>query len=137
MERKKCPICKLELDVGCFHTYFSKQRKKYRVANYCKECSKKSSNIRAKKYYKENRKKKLDYAANYREINKDKIKKNRNFYRRKHRANLQDCYVRELLVDKHNFSLEMLNENPELVENRRLIIKIKRKLKTIKEDGKE
>lgn len=137
MERKKCPICMLELDVGCFHTYFSKSRNKYRIANYCKECSKRVSKVNASKNYKENRKKKLEYAANYREANKEKISRKRNFYRRKHRANLQDCYVRELLVDKHNFTIEMLNENPELVENRRLIIRIKRKLKTIKEDGKE
>lgn len=137
MLTKVCPKCGFELDIGCFHTYFSKPRNKYRVANYCKECSKKVSNVNAKRNYKENRKKKLEYAANYRETNKDKISRNRNFYRRKHRANLKDCYVRELLVTRHNFSLEMLNENPELVENRRLIIKIKRKLKTIKEDGKE
>lgn len=137
METKKCPKCGFDLDVVFFHTYFSKSRNKYRIANYCKSCSNKVSNVNAKKNYKENRKKKLEYAANYRQKNKVEISRKRNFYRRKHRANLQDCYVRELLVDKHNFSIEMLNENPELVENRRLIIRIKRKLKTIKKDGKE
>lgn len=137
MQTKKCPKCGFEKDVGCFHAYFSKSRNKYRIGNYCKECAKKLSNIIAKDHYLENREEKLKYASNYRENNKEKINRNRNFYRQKHRANLQDCYVRELLVTRHNLSIEMLNKNPELVQSRRLIIRIKRKLKTIKEDGKE
>lgn len=137
MKNKKCPKCGFELDIGCFHTYFSKLRNKYRIANYCKECSKKVSNVNSKKNYKENRKKKLEYAANYRLTNKERISRKRNFYRQRHRANLQDCYVRELLVTRHNFTTDILNDNPELIESRRLIIRIKRKLKEIKKDGKE
>lgn len=136
METKKCPKCGFEKDIGCFHAYFSQSRNKYRVGNYCKECAKKSSNIRAKNHYLENREEKLKYAANYRENNKEKISNKRNFYRRKHRYNLQDCYVRELLVTRHNFTIEILDSNPELIESRRLIIRIKRSLKKIKEDGK-
>ena len=55
---------------------------------------------------------------------------------KKYREELQDCYVRDLLVTRSKFKHEDLKKVPEIVETKRLQIKIKRKLKKLK-NGKE
>ena len=91
---------------------------------------KKRREKRAKENYILNKDKKLLYAKKYRTENKQEIKSNRPKYKKKQRAELQNCYVRELLVTKNGISKELITENPEMIETKRLQLKIKRKIKS-------
>lgn len=133
---KRCPICKIEKDLSEFDQYFSKKRNKYRIGNYCKECRKKVSLIRAKKYYEENSAACKEKAKNYRQKNDEKIKVDRPKFKKRQIENLQNCYVKSLLVEKRKIDKEFISENPEIIETARLQIKIKRKLKSIR-NGKK
>lgn len=129
---KTCPICKNEKPLGDYHKYFSKERQKYRVANYCKLCSREVSKKNASKNYYDNKPKKLEYAKKYREENKERIKAKRPYYKKKQIEECQNCYVRELLVTKNKIEKGWITENPEILETKRLNLKIKRKIKTLK-----
>ena len=132
MENKTCPICKIEKPLEEYHKYFSKERQKYRIANYCKPCSRVVSNKNAKKNYKENKPKKLEYAKKYRQENRDQIKAKRPYYKKKQIEECQNCYVKELLIHKNGYKKEFINSNPDLLETKRLSLKIKRKIKSFK-----
>lgn len=136
MKSKVCPICKTEKSVEEYHRYFSKSRQKYRIANYCKDCSREVHNKNAKKNYQENKSKKLEYARKYREENKDRIKEKRPYYKRKQIEECQNCYIRELLITKNNVQKGLTYEKPEILETKRLSLKIKRKIKNLK-NGKK
>lgn len=136
MKSKICPICKVEKPVEEYHKYFSKERQKYRVANYCKVCSREVSNKNAKKNYNENKPKKLEYAKKYREENKERIKAKRPYYKKKQIEECQNCYIRELLITKNNVQKGLTYEKPEILETKRLSLKIKRKIKNLK-NGKK
>ena len=127
---KRCPKCDTVKEDDEYHKYFSKDRNKYRTSNYCKPCSRLVSNINAKKNYKENKVEKLEYAKEYRAANQEKIKAIRPKYRKRQINELQNCYVRELLISKSKFSPEFIKDNPEVLETKRLQIKLKRKIKT-------
>lgn len=129
---KTCPVCKLEKPFEEYYTYFSKSRQKHRISNYCKECSRETSKERALKGYYKNRTKRLDYAKEYRIKNKEKIKSKQSFYKKKKVDELQNCYLRELLQKRNKVSKEMIELNPEILETKRLLLKINRKLKTLK-----
>ena len=126
---KTCPICKKEKPLEEYHKYFSKERQKYRVANYCKPCSREVSKKNATKNYSENKPKKLEYAKKYREENKERIKAKRPYYKKKQIEECQNCYIRELLVSKNKIQKDFITENPEILETKRLMLKIKRKIK--------
>ena len=98
---KICPICNIEKPLEEYHKYFSKERQKYRVANYCKPCSREVSKKNATKNYSENKPKKLEYAKKYREENKERIKAKRPYYKKKQIKECQNCYISELLVSKN------------------------------------
>lgn len=132
MKNKVCPICKNEKPLEEYHKYFSKERQKYRLANYCKSCSREVSKKNATKNYYENKPKKLEYAKKYREENKERIKAKRPYYKKKQIEECQNCYVRELLVSKNKIEKGLISENPEILETKRLSLKIKRKLKELK-----
>lgn len=136
MTTKTCPICKTEKSVEEYHRYFSKSRQKYRIANYCKDCSREVSNKNAKKNYQENKPKKLDYARDYREENKERIKEKRPYYKKKQIEECQNCYVRDLLISKNKIEKDFISENPEILEIKKNQLKIKRKLKNLK-NGKK
>ena len=126
---KTCPICKKEKPLEEYHQYFSKERQKYRIANYCKVCSRLVSKKNATKNYYENKLKKLEYAKKYREENKEWIKAKRPYYKKKQIEECQNCYIRELLVSKNKIQKDFITENPEILETKRLMLKIKRKIK--------
>ncbi len=132
MKSKVCPICKIEKPVEEYHKYFSKERQKYRIANYCKSCSREISKKNATKNYYENKPQKLEYAKKYREENKERIKSKRPYYKKKQIEECQNCYVRELLITKSKVQKGLTYENPEILETKRLSLKIKRKIKSIK-----
>lgn len=136
MEYKKCPICKTEKPVEEYHQYFSKKRQKYRISNYCKTCSREVSKKNALKNYYENKPKKLEYAKKYREKNKGRIKEKRPYYKKKQIEECQNCYVRELLISKNKIQKGLTYDKPEILETKRLSLKIKRKIKTLK-NGKK
>jgi hypothetical protein len=127
---KICPICRTEKSTEEFHKYFSKQRQKYRLGNYCKLCSNSESLARAKEHYRKNKEKKLLYAKNYRGENAEKIKLERPKYKKRQIEELQDCYVRELLVVKSKINADFVDAVSEVKETRRLQIKIKRIIKS-------
>lgn len=135
---KVCPICKENKVVNDFPTYFSKARNKYRIGNYCKPCGRKEAKPRAIKNYRENTEWRKQYAKDYRANpeNKEKRKKLEIYFKKKYREELQNCYVRDVLANRFNIPTEVLRELPEIVETKRLQIKIRRKLKNLK-NGKK
>lgn len=128
MDSKVCPKCKENKLVDEFHTYFSKQRNKYRISNYCKPCGRKSSNERAKDDYKKNKEKKLKYAKEYRIKNKDSIRVKKQVFRNKYIKELHDLYVMDLLRSKNGIPTKELRENPEIIELKRNLLMLKRKV---------
>ena len=126
---KICPICNIEKPLEEYHKYFSKERQKYRIASYCKVCSCQVSKKNAIKNYYENKSKKLEYAKKYREENKERIKAKRPYYKKKQIEECQNCYIRELLVSKNKIQKDFITENPEILETKRLMLKIKRIIK--------
>lgn len=135
---KVCPICGKRKPVADYHVYFSKQRNKHRIGNYCKPCARMNSNERAAEYFRTHKDQKLQYARDYRANpkNKEKLQKLSSRFKVKYREELQDCYVRDLLNQRCGIPNYVSKELPEIVEAKRLQIKIKRKIKSLK-NGKE
>lgn len=135
---KVCPICKENKKVEEYPTYFSKARNKHRIANYCKPCGRKEAKPRAIKNYQENQEKRKQYAKDYRANpdNKEKRRKLEIHFKKKYREELQDCYVRDVLATRYDIPTEVSRQIPEIVETKRLQIKIRRKLKNLK-NGKK
>lgn len=135
---KLCPICNTVKPVEEYHTYYSKERKKYRIGNYCKPCARVNSLVRATKYYEENREEKKEYAKKFRADpkNKDKLKTLSQKFKVKYREELQDCYIRDRLTQDDGIPVDVSKALPEIVETKRLQIKIKRKIKSLK-NGKK
>ncbi|SHE58057.1 hypothetical protein [Dysgonomonas macrotermitis] len=138
METKRCPICLQTKNITEYYSYYSKSRAKNRISNYCKPCGKSSSLIRAKRHYQNNIEEKKIYAKAYQANpeNREKVKRWRTDAKIRHRKNLQNCYVRELLRTRNNLTNADIESIPEIVETKRLQVKIKRKLKSLR-NGKE
>lgn len=135
---KKCPACKICKPIQDFDRYYSKIRGHYRIGNYCKPCRLEISKVRATKYYLEKREERKAYAREYRakECNREKIKKLSAEFKKKYRDELKDCYVRDRLNVDNDIPVYISHQVPEIVESKRLHIKIKRKLKSL-QNGKE
>jgi len=135
---KVCPICKTEKDLSNFGKYFSKERQKYRVQNYCKSCEKSEKKRRSAEYYEANKEARLQYAKDYRAnpANDEKRAVLAKKFKTKYREELQDCYVRDRLTQDDNIPNYVSKSIPEIVEAKRISIKIKRKIKTLK-NGKK
>lgn len=133
---KRCPVCGCDLPLSEFPSYFSKERNRARVGNYCKPCGRSKSKARAIEHYKKNAEFKKEYAKFYRAntSNKEKIKNKAVKFKKQYREELKDCYVRDQLVQKYGYNNDYLIENPEIIETYRMQLKIKRKLK---DNGKE
>lgn len=138
LTEKLCPKCHELKPVEAYHMYFSKPRNKYRISNYCKPCGRKDSNKRAKAHFEANKEDKLQYARDYRAdpSNKAKLKATSQRFKIQYRQELQDCYVRDVLKARDGIPVSVSREIPELVEARRLQIKIRRQLKKLK-NGKK
>ena len=127
---KICPICKIKKSIEEFDKYFSKERKKYRIGNYCKLCARTNANERAKKYYQEHKEKVLHYQNVER---KDwKLKRDK-----RHREELTDRYVlvklKQTLKGESNKNMRLF---PEMIEAKRTKILISRITKKLK-NGKK
>jgi len=135
---KVCPICNKNKPVEEYHQYFSKSRNKYRIGNYCKPCARENSKVRAKKYFEENKEARLQYARDYRANPKNDEKRAvlAKKFKTKYREELQDCYVRDRLTQVDKIPNYVSKSIPEIVEAKRISIKIKRKIKSLK-NGKK
>lgn len=135
---KVCPICKENKAVEEYHQYFSKSRNKCRIGNYCKPCARVSSKVRSAKYFEENKEARLQYAKDYRAnpANDEKRAVLAKKFKTKYREELKDCYVRDRLTQDDNIPNYVSKSIPEIVEAKRISIKIKRKIKTLK-NGKK
>lgn len=136
MTSKTCPKCKEVKRVDEFYSYFSTKRQRIMISNYCQECSKEVSGMAAKISYIKNKQEKLFYAKNYRKENKDKIIADRKRFKKRQVSELQDCYIRELLIKKNRISPDFVEKNPEIIETKRLQLRLKRKLKEV-QNGKK
>jgi hypothetical protein len=130
---KVCPLCKIEKDLTNFGKYFSKERQKYRIQNYCKSCEKEEKKKRSAIYYQENKEERKQYQKQHRANpkNKEKLKAVSQKLKKKYREELKDCYVRDRLTQDNKIPNYVSRELPEIVEAKRLQIKIKRKLKSL------
>ena len=135
---KVCPLCKVEKDLSNYGKYFSKERQKYRVQNYCKSCEKSEKKRRLADYYEANKEARKQYQKEHRANpnNKEKLKAVSQKFKIKYREELQDCYVRDRLTQDNKIPNYVSRELPEIVEAKRLQIKIKRKIKSI-QNGKK
>lgn len=129
MNTKTCPICQVEKSVDEFYKYFSKSRNKHRISNYCKECGRKNSKVRVKKYFEENKEERLQYAKDYRKANPEKMKKQSAYFNKKYREELKDCYVAEFAAKSLKCSTKEIHENPELLKAYRTNMLLKRKIR--------
>lgn len=135
---KICPICNENKPVEEYHQYFSKSRNKYRIGNYCKPCARENSKVRVKKYFEENKEARLQYARDYRANPKNDEKRAvlAKKFKTKYREELQDCYVRDRLTQDDKIPNYVSKSIPEIVETKRISIKIERKIKSLK-NGKK
>ncbi|KUJ54016.1 hypothetical protein [Chryseobacterium aquaticum] len=133
---KTCPICKILKTASDFDKYFSKERQKYRLQNYCKECSKPIKAKRSADYYQNHKKERIAYAKDYanRPQNIEKDRRQKVESKKRIRENLSDSYVRDLMVQKYKFSNEYLLKNPEIVNLYKGTLKIKRLIKKRKNE---
>jgi CRISPR/Cas system-associated endonuclease/helicase Cas3 len=125
---KKCPLCGHIKPIEEFDQYFSKERQKHRIQSRCRPCMLKSAKERNKARYWENPEPKKQYAKEYREKNWEKVKEVAKIIRREYRAEVHNVYVREQLRQS-GFTTQDLNENPEIVQVKKMQILLQRKLK--------
>jgi hypothetical protein len=67
----------------------------------------------------------------WRKNNSEAVKKFRGKSYHRHSESLSDSYVKDLIRHLYGLKKETINENPQLIENHREQIKVKRLLKTI------
>ncbi len=109
-ENNKCQIC------GC--SLIGRQL----LARYCKEHKKVVVNEGKHESYARN----VGTYRAYIEKHKPQINKENAKRELKRRENLTDRYVTKLLREKHGFTGAQLNDNPEIIEVKRLMLKTKR-----------
>lgn len=130
MEKKLCPICKEEKLIEEYHKYFSKDRNKYRIGNYCKPCARINANERAKKYYQDNK----DKVLHYQNVERKEWRTKRD---KQHREELSDSYVlvklKQTLKGEKN---KVMRNFPEMIQAKRTQILTSRIIKKLK-DGKK
>lgn len=137
MKTKVCPICKIEKSVNKdFGKYFSKDRGKYRVQNYCNECQIPEKKRRSSEYYLKNKNARKKYAKDYRRdpANKSKRIKLEQKFRKQYREELQDCYVAYSIGKKAGVSAKDVRKVPGLIEAERNRLKLFRTIKKIKRE---
>lgn len=127
---KTCPICKIRKRNNQFDKYFSKERGKYRLQNYCKTCQPAEKTKRSKEYYQRYSEERKEYVRKYRADpkNKTKLKKMSYKFKKKYRKELQACYVADLIGQKWGITSAEVRAIPGLIEAYRTNIKLKRKI---------
>ena len=133
---KKCPLCKTVKDASCFGKYFSKERNKYRLQNYCNTCTPKEKTRRAKEYYERNTEKVKTYQKKRRADPEKRpiLKEKSQEFKVKYRETLQDCYLVDQMKQKIGLTTKQIRDNPELIEAYRAKILLKRAIKQSKNE---
>lgn len=128
---KKCPICGEVKNHSEFDKYYDKNRKMFRVGNYCKPCRTINARERSKAYYYKKQEERKQYQREFRAnpANKEKINKASQKFKKKYRQELHNVYVVDDLSQKLKCKAEDIKKHPELIELHRNTIKLKRKLK--------
>lgn len=100
-------------------------------SKYCQSCKEEIRRVWKKNDYTKNRTTRLHYyKVNSIEVNgKNRIREQRR------REEVTDRYVTKLLREKHGFTPEQLRDHPQIVEVKRLILKIKRACRTSQNSG--
>lgn len=93
--------------------------------------------IRYKKYTIENSEKIIEKSAKYYKQNKNILIEKAKNISKKNVKNLSDSYIKVVIHNSSGLKRDTINENPELIENYRQQIKVKRLLKTIKNGNKK
>lgn len=136
METKKCSKCGEVKDVGEFY-----KNGEYGLRPNCKKCEKEQwqkkniknpekNKTKCRNYLLANSEKEKERIKNYWLKNPENLKNKNNRCNTKKIDNLTDCYIKQTLK-LSGFTTEQINENPELIEVKRLIIKTKRLCKTL------
>jgi hypothetical protein len=153
---KECAICNAAKNRECFYDRSDARDGK---RNECKDCIRARSKILGKKYYQNNRgrideknkkwrkvngeksaiikrrcriknkHKTRSYEKKYRAENKEKTLAITRKSGNKHRNNLQEGYMIKLLMQK-GFTKDQAKSNPKIIEVQRLLVRVKRLIKT-------
>lgn len=128
---KICFCCKSNKTLDNYSHFYVKSRNIWRYSSYCKECAASKTKIHSSKnkvaLY-ETRKK---WIAKHSELHKERKK----IIADRYTNECKDFYLINLLV-KSGIYKEVVIENPELLETKKLLLMTKRKLKTLK-NGKK
>lgn len=130
IKEKTCPICKKKKPVSEFGKYFSKQRGKERIQNYCNDCTHEEKTKRSKEYYQRKGEKVRNYQKNYRQEKKELIRPKKRAFNRKYRHELHDLYVIDQIRQTTGLTASDIRTEPELIEAERLRIKLYRTIKS-------
>lgn len=133
-KEKVCPICKKRKPVSEFGKYYSKERGKERVQNYCNDCTPAEKTRRSKDYYRRKGEKVRKYQKKYRLEKKDVIRPKKRAFNRKYRSELHDLYVIDQIRQTTGLTASEIRTQPELIEVERLRIKLCRTIKTKKRE---
>lgn len=128
-KEKVCPICKRKKPVSEFGKYFSKQRGKERIQNYCNECTPAEKTKRSKEYYLRKGDKVRSYQKKYRKENKELIKPKKRAFNRKYRNELHDLYVIDQIRQTTGLRASEIRTAPDLIDTERMRIKLNRTIK--------
>jgi hypothetical protein len=96
------------------------------LANYCLTCKKE---VR-KQWKRESYKRCVQTYKNYFQKNKQNINNNNRKLELDRREKLADRYIKKLLIEKSGFKIDQLNQHPEIIQTKRLIIQTQRLWKT-------
>lgn len=128
-KEKVCPICKKKKPVSEFGKYFSKQRGKERIQNYCDECTPAEKTKRSKEYYQRKGEKVRGYQKKYRKENKELIRPKKRAFNSKYRQELHDLYVIDQIRQTTGLSASVIRKAPDLIEAEKTRLKLVRTLK--------
>jgi hypothetical protein len=130
IKEKVCPLCQIKKPVSEFGKYFSSQRGKERLQNYCKACEPKEKTKRSKEYYGRKSDKVKSYQQKYRLENKELIRPKKRAFNKKYRQEIHDLYVIDQIRQTTGLTASDIRQHPDLIEAERLRIKINRTIKT-------
>lgn len=129
-KEKTCPICKEKKNIDQFGKYFSNERQKERVQNYCNDCTPAEKTKRSKDYYKRKGEKVRAYQRKYRDTNKELIRPKKRAFNRKYRHELHDLYVIDQIRQTTGLAASEIRTAPALIDAERMRIKINRTIKS-------
>lgn len=129
-KEKTCPICKKKKSIDEFGKYFSNDRQKERIQNYCNDCTPQEKTRRSKEYYRRKSDKAKTYQRSYRKINKEMIRPKKRAFNQKYRTELHDLYVIDQIRQTTGLAASEIRTAPDLIDAERMRIKLYRTIKS-------